>query len=175
MSDAMLPPLTRQDVDTMIEDIRSRPCHEPDLVPPLPHPVGYWISGGQLDLLCRKLLRAIHDRDRAEEEAGLMATGNWARIRVLNREVTRLRRVTGSSSHQDGQDPTGHPMHTESNDEGNEQVRPTRSIGDIPLRSYLAMVAPGAILIQKREVYWMLFVVFLAGSIVGSLLHRLLA
>lgn len=84
--------------------------------------------------------------------------------------------VTHASCHPVPSDPDPDPTHTESNGPETEQVSPVvSSIGTIPLRDYLAMVAPGAILIQKREVSWMLFVVFLAGSIVGSLLHRLLA
>jgi hypothetical protein len=66
-------------------------------------------------------------------------------------------------------------VHTEPNDLGTGHVHAAGAIGQVSLRDYLAMVAPGAILIQKREVSWMLFVVFLAGGIVGSLLSRLLA
>jgi hypothetical protein len=68
------------------------------------------------------------------------------------------------------------PMHTESNGLETEQVGSrVPTIGTIPLRDYLRMVAPGAILIQKREVSWMLFSVFVAGLVVGMLLNRLLS
>jgi hypothetical protein len=83
--------------------------------------------------------------------------------------------VTRSPCEPDPIGPAPHLSHTESNDREIEVSEVMPTIGTIPLRDYLTMVAPGAILIQKREVHWMLFVVFLAGGIVGSLLHKLLA
>lgn len=84
-------------------------------------------------------------------------------------------RVTGLVCELASIGPAPDLSHTESNDREIEVSDVLPTIGTIPLRDYLTMVAPGAILIQKREVAWMLFVVFLAGGIVGSLLHRLLA
>lgn len=103
---------------------------------------------------------------RAKHRCGSCGT-SWGQCKA--------RRVTGLVCHPVPIEPDLNPMHTESNVEGIEQVHPARAIGEIPLRDYLAMAAPGAILIQKREVSWMLFVVFLAGGIVGMLLGKLLA
>lgn len=112
-------------------------------------------------------------------QGDLPAFPSWALARafqVFAREAAKRNRCNEHDVSTGTQGGMNMSRVTETEGQGSSRtVSGGPEIGRIPLPDYIRMTHPGAVLVGRRSLHWMLFTFFVAGICCGMVLGKLLA